>query len=113
MGAALHDLLLGIALGVGLILGFTLLRFIFGPGNPFVMPPPQKVNVGQITEETLKTYAGYDITKPLLVAVRGRLYDVGKDRDVYGPSGSPQRPGQDAGGVHVRPAPRLLGGRHW
>jgi hypothetical protein len=110
MGAA-YDILVGTALGVGLILVFNLLRFFFGPANPFKMPPPQKVNVGLITEETLKTYAGYDITKPLLVAVRGKLYDVGKDRDVYGPrewpaplaeSAARGRQGVELAGMHAQ-----------
>ncbi len=84
MGAA-YDIFVGTALGVGLIMILNLIKFIVGRGEGFKMPEPLKIKVGFITEETLKTYDGYDITKPLLIAVRGKLYDVGKDRDKYGP----------------------------
>lgn len=84
MGAA-YDIFVGTALGVGIIVVLNLIKYIFNRGDLLKLPEPLKINVGLITEETLKTYAGYDITKPLLIAVRGKLYDVGKDREKYGP----------------------------
>jgi membrane-associated progesterone receptor component len=84
MGAA-YELLVGTALGVGIIVVLNLIKFILHRGEALKLPAPLKIKIGFITEETLKTYAGYDITKPLLIAVRGKLYDVGKSRDKYGP----------------------------
>ncbi|RVW27066.1 Membrane steroid-binding protein 2 [Vitis vinifera] len=38
------------------------------------LPPP--VQLGEITEEELKTYDGSDSKKPLLMAIKGQIYDV-------------------------------------
>ena len=35
----------------------------------------------------LSEYDGSDPTKPLLLAIRGYVYDVGRGRDFYGPGG--------------------------
>lgn len=39
-------------------------------------PPPQPVQLGDITLEDLKAYDGSDPNKPLLVAIKGQVYDV-------------------------------------
>lgn len=42
------------------------------------LPPP--VQLGEITEEELKTYDGSDSKKPLLMAIKGQIYDVSQGR---------------------------------
>lgn len=49
------------------------------------LPPP--VQVGEITEEELKQYDGADPKKPLLMAIKGQIYDVTQSRMFYGPGG--------------------------
>ncbi|KAJ4956037.1 hypothetical protein NE237_012820 [Protea cynaroides] len=49
------------------------------------LPPP--VPLGEITEEELKVYDGSDPEKPLLMAIKGRIYDVSQSRMLYGPGG--------------------------
>ena len=42
------------------------------------LPPP--VQLGEITEEELKQYDGSDSKKPLLMAIKGQIYDVSQSR---------------------------------
>ncbi|KAJ3682213.1 hypothetical protein LUZ60_014786 [Juncus effusus] len=49
------------------------------------LPPP--VQLGEITEEELKEYDGSDEKKPLLMAIKGQIYDVTQSRMFYGPGG--------------------------
>ncbi|GMH29565.1 hypothetical protein Nepgr_031408 [Nepenthes gracilis] len=49
------------------------------------MPPP--VQLGEITEEDLRQYDGSDPKKPLLMAIKGQIYDVSQSRMFYGPGG--------------------------
>ncbi|XXG88051.1 hypothetical protein AAC387_Pa12g0316 [Persea americana] len=49
------------------------------------LPPP--VQLGEITEEDLKAYDGSDPKKPLLMAIKGQIYDVSQSRMFYGPGG--------------------------
>ncbi|XP_010426390.1 PREDICTED: membrane steroid-binding protein 2-like [Camelina sativa] len=49
------------------------------------LPPP--VQLGEITEEDLKLYDGSDSKKPLLMAIKGQIYDVSQSRMFYGPGG--------------------------
>ncbi|KAM7504737.1 hypothetical protein LguiB_003641 [Lonicera macranthoides] len=49
------------------------------------LPPP--VQLGEITEEDLKSYDGADPKKPLLMAIKGQIYDVSQSRMFYGPGG--------------------------
>nr|CAB3494266.1 unnamed protein product [Digitaria exilis] len=44
--------------------------------------------VGEITEEELRQYDGSDPEKPLLMAIKGQIYDVSQSRMFYGPGGS-------------------------
>ena len=52
-----------------------------------MQPIPQPVPVGEITEEELKVYDGSDPEKPLLMAIKGQIYDVSQSRMFYGPGG--------------------------
>lgn len=42
------------------------------------LPPP--VQLGEITEEELSAYDGSDSKKPLLMAIKGQIYDVTQSR---------------------------------
>ncbi|KAK1392740.1 Membrane steroid-binding protein 2 [Heracleum sosnowskyi] len=46
------------------------------------LPP---VQLGEITEEELKAFDGTDPKKPLLMAIKGQIYDVSQGRMFYGP----------------------------
>ncbi|WOK98910.1 membrane steroid-binding protein 1-like [Canna indica] len=49
------------------------------------LPPP--VQLGEITDEELRAYDGSDPNKPLLMAIKGQIYDVTQSRMFYGPGG--------------------------
>uniref|UniRef100_A0A0D9YVJ2 Cytochrome b5 heme-binding domain-containing protein n=1 Tax=Oryza glumipatula TaxID=40148 RepID=A0A0D9YVJ2_9ORYZ len=49
------------------------------------LPPP--VQLGEVTEEELRVYDGSDPNKPLLMAIKGQIYDVTQSRMFYGPGG--------------------------
>ncbi|XP_027937100.1 membrane steroid-binding protein 1-like [Vigna unguiculata] len=52
------------------------------------MPPLRPpVQLGEITAEELKAYDGTDQSKPLLMAIKGQIYDVSQSRMFYGPGG--------------------------
>lgn len=42
------------------------------------LPPP--VQLGEVMEEELKAYDGTDPKKPLLMAIKGQIYDVTQSR---------------------------------
>jgi membrane-associated progesterone receptor component len=44
------------------------------------LPPP--VQLGEVTEQELRTYDGSDPKKPLLMAIKGQIYDVTQSRYV-------------------------------
>ncbi|OWM78855.1 membrane steroid-binding protein 2-like [Punica granatum] len=50
-------------------------------------PPAEPVQLGDVTEEQLRAYDGSDPTKPLLMAIKGQIYDVSRGRMFYGPGG--------------------------
>lgn len=45
------------------------------------LPPP--VQLGEVTGEELKEYDGTDPKKPLLMAIKGQIYDVSQSRYYY------------------------------
>lgn len=51
-------------------------------GSRFEEPEPQRepVQLGDITERELRSYNGSDPRKPLLMAIRGQIYDVSAGR---------------------------------
>ncbi|KAK9154464.1 hypothetical protein Sjap_001944 [Stephania japonica] len=51
-------------------------------------PVPDPVQLGEVTEEQLRGYDGSDPQKPLLMAIKGHVYDVSRSRMFYGPGGS-------------------------
>ncbi|CAA7389066.1 unnamed protein product [Spirodela intermedia] len=55
------------------------------PAEPFT--PAKPVQMGDVTLEELKAYDGSDPKKPLLMAIKGQIYDVSMSRMFYGPGG--------------------------
>ncbi|KAG6502612.1 hypothetical protein ZIOFF_034897 [Zingiber officinale] len=49
------------------------------------LEPP--VQLGEVAEEELLAYDGSDPKKPLLMAIKGQIYDVTQSRMFYGPGG--------------------------
>ncbi|KAI3760679.1 hypothetical protein L1987_51077 [Smallanthus sonchifolius] len=47
----------------------------------------EPVQIGNITEDELRPYNGSDHNKPLLMAIKGKIYDVSRSRMFYGPGG--------------------------
>lgn len=45
-----------------------------------VKPLPPPVQIGDVTDEELKQYDGSDPAKPLLMAIKGQIYDVSQSR---------------------------------
>ncbi|EPS69054.1 hypothetical protein M569_05715, partial [Genlisea aurea] len=52
-----------------------------------VEPLPPPVQIGEISAEELRKYDGSDQKKPLLMAIKGQIYDVSQSRMFYGPGG--------------------------
>jgi membrane-associated progesterone receptor component len=50
-------------------------------------PPLPEAEERDYTLAELAGYDGSDPEKPLLLAIRGQVYDVGRGRDFYGPGG--------------------------
>lgn len=53
--------------------------------NEFAIREP--VQLGEVTEDELRAYDGKDPNKPLLMAIKGQIYDVSRSRMFYGPGG--------------------------
>lgn len=69
---------------------YYLLKGILAPPVPHyvrVEPPPPPVQLGDVTAEELLEYDGRDASKPLLMAIKGQVYDVSYSRTFYGPGG--------------------------
>ncbi|KAH6779528.1 membrane-associated progesterone binding protein 3 [Perilla frutescens var. hirtella] len=47
----------------------------------------EPAQMGDVTEEELRAYDGSDNNKPLLMAIKGQIYDVSRSRMFYGPGG--------------------------
>lgn len=48
--------------------------------EPQMEPLRPPVQIGEVTEEELKSYDGSDPEKPLLMAIKGQIYDVSQSR---------------------------------
>ncbi|KAL5209074.1 hypothetical protein ABZP36_004697 [Zizania latifolia] len=51
------------------------------------VPYPESVQLGEITLQQLAAYDGKDPSKPILIAIRGQVYDISRGRLFYGPQG--------------------------
>lgn len=54
---------------------------------PPAEPPAAPVQLGEVTLEELRAFDGSDPKKPLLMAIKGQIYDVSVSRMFYGPGG--------------------------
>jgi membrane-associated progesterone receptor component len=54
--------------------------------EPEAEPLPPPVQLGEVTEEELKQYDGSDPKKPLLMAIKGQIYDVTQSRSTPYPA---------------------------
>ncbi|KAK4721614.1 hypothetical protein R3W88_011847 [Solanum pinnatisectum] len=61
---------------------------MFLSADDFVPVKKQSLNLGDMTEEELRAYNGSDSEKPLLMAIRGQIYDVSTSKMFYGPGSS-------------------------
>jgi membrane-associated progesterone receptor component len=52
-----------------------------------VEPLPPPTQLGEITADELQQYDGTDPSKPLLMAIKGQIYDVSQSKAFYGPGG--------------------------
>lgn len=59
---------------------------LFGKKEPARAPLPE-AEVRDYSLSELTDYDGSDPTKPLLIGIRGYVYDVTRGRDFYGPGG--------------------------
>lgn len=81
----------GLALGLAV---YYLLSSLFGSSDrqyerttrsaEEMQPLPPPVQLGEITEEELRAYDGNEATKPLLMAIKGQIYDVSQSRYTKG-----------------------------
>jgi membrane-associated progesterone receptor component len=83
----INSAILVIALGIAGYFVIATLRAIFWPSR---VTPRGYVprHVGDITLEELSKCGGEDPYRPLLVALRGRVFDVTEARGFYGPGGA-------------------------
>ncbi|CAI5496704.1 unnamed protein product [Closterium sp. Naga37s-1] len=66
---------------------FSYVQHRAAPVPPPVPGPPEPIKIGEITLEELSQYSGSDPEKPILLAVRGKIYDVTRGKHFYGPGG--------------------------
>eukprot|EP00117_Sycon_ciliatum_P014660 scpid78563/ scgid14829/ Membrane-associated progesterone receptor component 1 len=72
------------------VCGFLLYKIIFAPADPgkdVKKEPAVEQVVGDLTVEQLLAYDGKDPTKPVLLAVCGKIFDVTAGKHFYGPGG--------------------------
>lgn len=51
-----------------------------GPEDFRLKPQKEPIQVGDITESELRVYDGSDPKKPLLIAIKGQIYDVSSSK---------------------------------
>lgn len=73
----------GVLVGIVLV-GFSIYVSL-GTVRKLANEPHTHFQIGPITVETLAQYCGYDFTKPILVAIKGKVYDVTKAAEDFGP----------------------------
>ncbi|GJP61645.1 hypothetical protein CLOP_g18784 [Closterium sp. NIES-67] len=66
---------------------FSYVQHRAAPVPPPVPGPPEPIKIGEITLEELSQYSGSDPEKPILLAIRGKIYDVTRGKHFYGPGG--------------------------
>ncbi|GMI71522.1 ARABIDOPSIS THALIANA MEMBRANE-ASSOCIATED PROGESTERONE BINDING PROTEIN 3 [Hibiscus trionum] len=59
-----------------------------GPEDFREKPQKEPIQLGDITESELRAYDGSDPKKPLLIAIKGQIYDVSSSEMFYGRGGA-------------------------
>ncbi|MBA0856872.1 hypothetical protein Goshw_004210 [Gossypium schwendimanii] len=59
-----------------------------GPEDFRQKPQKEPIQIGDITESELRAYDGSDPKKPLLIAIKGQIYDVSSSKVFYGRGGA-------------------------
>jgi len=55
-------------------------RFVSSQFNDPAEPPKKPFQVGEISEKELRLYNGSDENKPILIYVKGHIYDVSQGK---------------------------------
>lgn len=76
----LVTILLGVVIGLILL---QLYKALTSSRQP--LPEPAKFHLGDISLRSLGAYNGLDWSKPALVAIKGKVYDVSSSSDKFGP----------------------------
>ncbi|GAB4858027.1 hypothetical protein Ancab_015930 [Ancistrocladus abbreviatus] len=71
-----------------MIVTYNIVCGMFDDSKPAKRRNREPVQLGEMTEEELRAYNGSDPKKPLLIAIKGQIYDVSSARMFYGPGGS-------------------------
>jgi membrane-associated progesterone receptor component len=76
--------------GVLALLVVYLARQIFTPPPPppRPRPAPKPIELREYSKEELQRCTGADPTTPILIAIKGKIYDVTRGRAFYGPGSS-------------------------
>ncbi len=53
--------------------------------KPVVISKRQPRQIGNVTLDSLESYDGRDPMRPILLAIKGKVYDVTEGREYYGP----------------------------
>ncbi|OIT20994.1 PREDICTED: membrane steroid-binding protein 2-like isoform X2 [Nicotiana attenuata] len=70
-----------------MVVTYKVVCSMFVSADDFVPVKREPLHLGDLTEEELKAYNGSDSQKPLLIAIRGQIYDVSSSKMFYGPGG--------------------------
>ncbi|WMV25679.1 hypothetical protein MTR67_019064 [Solanum verrucosum] len=69
---------------VMMLVTYKVVCSMFLSADDFVPVKKQSLNLGDMTEEELRAYNGSDSEKPLLMAIRGQIYDVSTSKKKWG-----------------------------
>jgi membrane-associated progesterone receptor component len=86
----MNSIVLVIAAAIVSYFVLTTIRVIFEIFFPSKVTPPgyQPAQVGEITSEEMSKCTGDDPFRPILVALKGKIYDMTEARNFYGPGGA-------------------------
>lgn len=70
-----------------MVVTYKVVCSMFVSADDFVPAKREPLLLGDLTEDELKAYNGSDSQKPLLIAIRGQIYDVSSSKMFYGPGG--------------------------
>ncbi|KAM3341844.1 hypothetical protein P3S68_026810 [Capsicum galapagoense] len=71
-----------------MVVTYKIVCGMFFSVDDFVPIERQSLHLGDMSEEELRDYNGSDSEKSLLMAIKGKIYDVSTSKMFYGPGGS-------------------------